>query len=116
MEDAHPNVDSSSTLSVVGSRSAFLLQGHLFTWSAKKKSTMKLAILAALAASATAFAPETSSRGSTALKAGMDDLKAIAEKSNPVLKVSVFLPIEWRRRDLCSSLLECQEQAVLVLN
>ena len=49
---------------------------------------MKLAILAALAASAAAFAPETSSRGSTALKAGMDDLKAIAEKSNPVLKVS----------------------------
>jgi hypothetical protein len=46
----------------------------------------------ALAASAAAFAPTdrsaTSHRTSgTSLKSGMDDLKVIAEKSNPVLKV-----------------------------
>jgi hypothetical protein len=42
----------------------------------------------AMAASAAAFAPTERSAGtSTRLKGGMDDLKVIAEKSNPVLKV-----------------------------
>ena len=54
---------------------------------------MKLAILASLAASAAAFTAQSSSKSTTALNAGMDDLKAIAEKSNPVLKVS--LCFEW---------------------
>lgn len=51
---------------------------------------MKSAILATLVASAAAFAPtKDASRTSVATKAAMDDLKSIAEKSNPVLKVSV---------------------------
>jgi hypothetical protein len=54
---------------------------------------MKLAILAALAGSATAFAPQSSmSRASTAVNGAMEDLKDIAEKSNPVLKY--FDPLE----------------------
>jgi hypothetical protein len=48
---------------------------------------MKLVIVAALAGSAAAFAPQSSSRASTAVNGAMEDLKAIAEKSNPVLKV-----------------------------
>lgn len=48
---------------------------------------MKLSILATLLASAAAFAPQTSTRStSVATKAAKDDLMAIAEKSNPVLK------------------------------
>ena len=50
---------------------------------------MKSAILATLVASAAAFVPsQEGSRTSVATQAAMDDLKAIAEKSNPVLKVS----------------------------
>jgi len=48
---------------------------------------LKIAALASLVASATAFAPsQESSRSSTAVNAAIDDLKVIAEKSNPVLK------------------------------
>jgi hypothetical protein len=47
---------------------------------------VKLALLSALVGSAAAFAPATSGRASTAVNNGMDDLKSIAEKSNPVLK------------------------------
>jgi hypothetical protein len=50
---------------------------------------MKLALLACLAGSAAAFAPAESSRASTALNGALDDLKAVAAKSNPVLKVSL---------------------------
>jgi hypothetical protein len=49
---------------------------------------MKSAILASLIASAAAFAPsKDASRTSVSTKAAIDDLKTIAEKSNPVLKV-----------------------------
>lgn len=48
---------------------------------------MKLAVASTLLASAAAFAPASVSKSSTALNnAAMDDLKALAEKSNPVLK------------------------------
>ncbi|KAL7473719.1 hypothetical protein ACHAXS_014286 [Conticribra weissflogii] len=47
---------------------------------------MKLAIISSLIASATAFAPTPSSRTTVATNAAIDDLKSIAEKSNPVLK------------------------------
>lgn len=47
---------------------------------------MKLSILATLLASAAAFAPQTTRSTSVATKAAKDDLMAIAEKSNPVLK------------------------------
>jgi len=47
---------------------------------------MKLSILALLFGSAAAFAPNTGSRASTAVSAGIDDLKVVAEKSNPLLK------------------------------
>ena len=47
---------------------------------------MKLSLLA-LIGSAAAFAPAPSTRTSVAVNAGLDDLKSIAEKSNPVLKV-----------------------------
>lgn len=48
---------------------------------------MKLSILALLCGSAAAFAPSTSTSGSAVVaKAAMDDLEAIAVKSNPVLK------------------------------
>jgi hypothetical protein len=48
---------------------------------------MKIAALSLLIGSAAAFAPVQTGRVSTANAAAMDDLKAIAEKSNPVLKV-----------------------------
>jgi len=47
---------------------------------------MKLSIVATLLTSAAAFAPQASKSTSVATKAAMDDLVAIAEKSNPVLK------------------------------
>lgn len=47
---------------------------------------MKLSILATLLSSAAAFAPQASKPTSVASKAAIDDLEAIAEKSNPVLK------------------------------
>merc|ERR1719410_1334478 len=47
---------------------------------------MKLSLVSLLAGSAAAFAPAPSDRASVALNNGMDDLRAIAEKSNPVLK------------------------------
>lgn len=48
---------------------------------------MKLSILALLFGSAAAFAPATTNSGSAVVaKAAMDDLEAIAVKSNPVLK------------------------------
>ena len=49
--------------------------------------TMKAVLFATLAGTAAAFAPESATRASTAVKGAMEDLKAIAEKSNPVLKV-----------------------------
>jgi hypothetical protein len=49
---------------------------------------MKLALVALMAGSAAAFAPSTKSGSSTSLMSGLSDLEAIAEKSNPVLKVS----------------------------
>lgn len=52
--------------------------------------TMKLAILSLAVASAAAFTTSGSSRASTKLNGAMEDLKAVAEKSNPVLKVRVF--------------------------
>jgi len=48
---------------------------------------MKVVLFATLAGTAAAFAPESSSRPCTAVKGAMEDLKGIAEKSNPVLKV-----------------------------
>ncbi|CAB9512212.1 Fucoxanthin-chlorophyll a-c binding protein [Seminavis robusta] len=47
---------------------------------------MKSAILASLIASAAAFVPAQDAARSTSLNGAMDDLKSIAEKSNPVLK------------------------------
>jgi len=48
---------------------------------------MKTSVLALLLGSASAFAPSTLKSGANvATKAAMDDLEAIAEKSNPVLK------------------------------
>ena len=56
---------------------------------------MKCSILASLVASAVAFAPaKEPSRVSVALNGALEDLKAIAEKSNPVLKVSWAVPYE----------------------
>jgi hypothetical protein len=55
---------------------------------------MKSAILASLIASAAAFVPSNdASRSSIALNGAMEDLKAIAEKSNPVLKVRKVEPV-----------------------
>jgi hypothetical protein len=48
---------------------------------------MKLSLIALLIGSAAAFAPAPSARTSVAVNAGIDDLKSIAEKANPVLKV-----------------------------
>ena len=63
----------------------------MLTISKTNSKKMKTAILATLIASAAAFAPsKDASRTSVATKAAMDDLKAIAEKSNPVLKVSTI--------------------------
>jgi hypothetical protein len=53
---------------------------------------MKLAILSLAVASAAAFTTSGSSRASTKLNGAMEDLKAVAEKSNPVLKVCVLFP------------------------
>ena len=50
---------------------------------------MKIAALSLLLASATAFAPsQHNARSATAVNGGMEDLEAIAAKSNPILKVS----------------------------
>lgn len=49
---------------------------------------MKTILFATLAASAAAFAPQSATKASTAMNGAMDDLKEVAEKSNPVLKVS----------------------------
>ena len=55
---------------------------------------MKLSILALLCGSAAAFAPATTNSGSAVVaKAAMDDLEAIAAKSNPVLKVGFCLSL-----------------------
>lgn len=49
---------------------------------------MKLSILSLLISSAAAFAPSKSTSGSNVVaKAAIDELEAIAAKSNPVLKV-----------------------------
>jgi hypothetical protein len=56
---------------------------------------MKLAIFATTVATAAAFAPASTKRTSTATNAAlsnMDDLKALAAKSNPVLKVNAISP------------------------
>ena len=50
---------------------------------------MKIAALALLAGSAAAFAPAQTGRSVTATNAAMDDLKEVAGKANPVLKVRV---------------------------
>jgi hypothetical protein len=47
---------------------------------------MKLSILSIILSSAAAFAPQASKSTSVATQAAKDDLIAIAEKSNPVLK------------------------------
>jgi len=53
---------------------------------------MKLSILTLLFGSATAFAPSTTKSGSAVVaKAAMDDLKSVAAKSNPVLKVCIII-------------------------
>ena len=49
---------------------------------------MKAVLFAAIAGSAAAFAPQGATKASTALNGAMEDLKDVAEKSNPVLKVS----------------------------
>ena len=54
----------------------------------QKIETMKTVLFATLAASAAAFAPQSASKASTAMNGAMEDLKEVAEKSNPVLKVS----------------------------
>jgi hypothetical protein len=54
---------------------------------------MKIAALSLLIGSAAAFAPAQSGRAATAQNAAMDDLKALAEKSNPVLKVRIQLVV-----------------------
>lgn len=55
---------------------------------------MKIAALSLLIGSAAAFAPAQTGRVSTANGAAMDDLKALAEKSNPVLKVRQFFVVQ----------------------
>lgn len=72
-----PDVDATST------------QAHL----SRDDLTMKLAILSLAVVSAAAFTTSGSSRASTKLNGAMEDLKAVAEKSNPVLKVRVFFYI-----------------------
>ena len=59
---------------------------------------MKLALISILAGSAAAFAPAPTARTSVAQNAALDDLKSLAEKSNPVLKVSS------RKHIMCSTL------------
>ena len=53
---------------------------------------MKIAALSLLVGSTAAFAPTQTGRVSTANAAAIDDLKALAEKSNPVLKVRQSSP------------------------
>lgn len=55
---------------------------------------MKIAALSLLIGSAAAFAPAQTGRVSTANAAAIDDLKALAEKSNPVLKVRQFFVVQ----------------------
>ena len=58
---------------------------------------MKTVLFATLVGSAAAFAPQSASTtkaSTTAVNGAMEDLKAIAEKSNPVLKVRAFIPQE----------------------
>ena len=50
--------------------------------------TTTIATLALIAGSAAAFAPAQPHRAGTASFAAIDDLKAVAEKANPALKVS----------------------------
>ena len=50
---------------------------------------MKIAAFALLAGSAAAFVPAQSGRSATATNAAIDDLKAVAAKANPALKVRV---------------------------
>jgi len=53
---------------------------------------MKLVVLSLVAATAAAFTSQSAApRPATSLRDGMADLEAIAEKSNPVLKVRFFL-------------------------
>jgi len=55
---------------------------------------MKLAIFAATVATAAAFVPASTRHTSIVTNAALsnlDDLKALATKSNPVLKVIIFL-------------------------
>ena len=52
---------------------------------------MKPSLFSLLIGSAAAFAPAPSARTSVATNAAIDDLKSIAEKSNPVLKVGCIL-------------------------
>ena len=49
---------------------------------------MKTAVLATLVGSAAAFVPQGTTKASVAVQGAMEDLKDLAEKSNPVLKVS----------------------------
>ena len=64
---------------------------------------MKTAILATLVGSAAAFVPQGATKTSTAVASAMDDLKDLAEKSNPVLKVSQHM---CHRSELSSRFLE----------
>jgi hypothetical protein len=48
---------------------------------------MKAVLFATLAGTAAAFAPQSASRTSTAVKGAMEDLQAVAVKCNPVIKV-----------------------------
>lgn len=47
------------------------------------------AAVSLLIGSSVAFAPAQTGRQSTATSAALDDLKSLAEKSNPVLKVRI---------------------------
>ena len=49
--------------------------------------TTTIAALALIVGSAAAFAPAHTDQASTATFAAIDDLKAVAEKANPALKV-----------------------------
>ena len=68
---------------------------------------MKTALLAALIGSAAAFAPAPAARTSTAVSAGIDDLKSIAEKANPVIKVRACILSCCVRPSCLFSLLIC---------
>lgn len=59
----------------------------LLVVSQPNSKTMKLAALTVLVGSAAAFAPAETGRASTAVRESLADLKTLAEKSNPVLKV-----------------------------